>query len=184
MAPTGLANVVEYVVDRKFPRASWELLVDENDGFDVLEAANSFLERQYMDVCSDLVQHYNHAMEASKAEGRLGPYKVTMDPQSATPLMLITGANEGLSEISLESAGNFSSARANACVFLGRWQFEVVVRTPGLQQLGWCTINCPFTRENGVGDAPDSYAFDGKGLLQRVSQQCLMVRGARCNCAG
>jgi hypothetical protein len=32
------------------------------------------------------------------------------------------------------------------------------------QQIGWATIHCPFTAEEGVGDAPDSYAVDGKRL--------------------
>jgi hypothetical protein len=31
-----------------------------------------------------------------------------------------------------------------------------------VQQLGWCTLDCPFTNQDGVGDAPDSYAYDGK----------------------
>jgi hypothetical protein len=31
-----------------------------------------------------------------------------------------------------------------------------------LLQIGWATIHCPFTVEEGVGDAPDSYAIDGK----------------------
>lgn len=31
-------------------------------------------------------------------------------------------------------------------------------------QIGWATINCPFTAEEGVGDAPDSYAVDGKRI--------------------
>lgn len=31
-------------------------------------------------------------------------------------------------------------------------------------QIGWATIHCPFTAEEGVGDAPDSYAIDGKRL--------------------
>ena len=38
--------------------------------------------------------------------------------------------------------------------------------TDGVQQLGWCTIDCPFTHEEGVGDAPDSYAYDG-GRVKR-----------------
>jgi hypothetical protein len=38
------------------------------------------------------------------------------------------------------------------------------LHTAGIQQLGWCTISCPFTPEEGVGDAPDSYAYDGKRL--------------------
>ena len=62
----------------------------------------------------------------------------------------------------LESLSNFSSARANACVYAGRWMYEVCLGTSGIQQLGWVTLACPFTNEEGVGDAPNSYAYDGK----------------------
>ena len=36
-------------------------------------------------------------------------------------------------------------------------------------QIGWATIYCPFTAEEGVGDAPDSYAVDGKRLRLGVA---------------
>ncbi|KAK9062272.1 hypothetical protein SSX86_019458 [Deinandra increscens subsp. villosa] len=62
----------------------------------------------------------------------------------------------------VESHAVFSSARANACVWKGKWMYEVTLETAGLQQLGWATISCPFTEHTGVGDADDSYAFDGK----------------------
>uniref|UniRef100_A0A3Q2D8D4 Ring finger protein 123 n=1 Tax=Cyprinodon variegatus TaxID=28743 RepID=A0A3Q2D8D4_CYPVA len=28
-------------------------------------------------------------------------------------------------------------------------------------QIGWCTLSCRFNQEEGVGDTPDSYAYDG-----------------------
>ncbi|KAL2907202.1 E3 ubiquitin-protein ligase RKP [Bienertia sinuspersici] len=62
----------------------------------------------------------------------------------------------------LESLAIFSSARANACVWEGKWMYEVMLETAGIQQIGWATISCPFTDHMGVGDAEDSYAFDGK----------------------
>ncbi|KAE8696236.1 E3 ubiquitin-protein ligase RKP [Hibiscus syriacus] len=62
----------------------------------------------------------------------------------------------------LESLAVFSSARANACVWKGKWMYEVILETSGIQQLGWATISCPFTDHKGVGDADNSYAFDGR----------------------
>ncbi|MBA0869991.1 hypothetical protein Goshw_006199 [Gossypium schwendimanii] len=62
----------------------------------------------------------------------------------------------------LESLAVFSSARANAYVWKGKWMYEVILETSGIQQLGWATISCPFTDRKGVGDADDSYAFDGR----------------------
>lgn len=62
----------------------------------------------------------------------------------------------------VESLAMFSSARANACVWKGKWMYEVILETSGVQQLGWVTLSCPFTDQKGVGDADDSYAFDGR----------------------
>ncbi|XP_047325557.1 E3 ubiquitin-protein ligase RKP-like [Impatiens glandulifera] len=62
----------------------------------------------------------------------------------------------------LESTKMFSSARANACVWKGKWMYEVTLETAGIQQIGWTTLSCNFTDHKGVGDVDDSYAFDGK----------------------
>ncbi|GAB2279360.1 hypothetical protein Dimus_014002 [Dionaea muscipula] len=62
----------------------------------------------------------------------------------------------------VESLTIFSSARANVCVWKGKWMYEVILETAGIQQLGWATLSCPFTDRMGVGDAENSYAFDGK----------------------
>lgn len=42
---------------------------------------------------------------------------------------------------------------------------QVTLRSHGILQLGWCLRDTPFTVNNGVGDAPDSYAYDGAALL-------------------
>lgn len=39
--------------------------------------------------------------------------------------------------------------------------YEAVLGSSGLMQIGWCTTTCKFTREEGVGDTANSYAFDG-----------------------
>ncbi|XP_020257334.1 E3 ubiquitin-protein ligase RKP isoform X2 [Asparagus officinalis] len=62
----------------------------------------------------------------------------------------------------VESFAVFSSARFNACLWKGKWMYEVTLETSGVQQLGWATISCPFTDRKGVGDAENSYAFDGR----------------------
>ncbi|XP_075479160.1 E3 ubiquitin-protein ligase RKP-like [Primulina tabacum] len=62
----------------------------------------------------------------------------------------------------MESHALFSSARANACVWKGKWMYEVILETCGIQQLGWASSACPFTDHKGVGDGDDSYAYDGK----------------------
>jgi Kip1 ubiquitination-promoting complex protein 1 len=66
----------------------------------------------------------------------------------------------------VESSAPFSSARANACVWKGKWMYEVTLETSGVQQLGWATLSCPFTDQKGVGDADDSYSFDGRRVTK------------------
>uniref|UniRef100_A0A670ZD81 RING-type E3 ubiquitin transferase n=1 Tax=Pseudonaja textilis TaxID=8673 RepID=A0A670ZD81_PSETE len=56
---------------------------------------------------------------------------------------------------------NFGSIRATTCVYKGKWIYEVLISSQGLMQIGWCTLNCRFNQEEGVGDTPDSYAYDG-----------------------
>ena len=64
----------------------------------------------------------------------------------------------------VESWSNFGSARSPAAVTTGRWAYDVRLGSAGIQQLGWATARgaARFTNEEGVGDAPDSYAFDGR----------------------
>jgi Kip1 ubiquitination-promoting complex protein 1 len=51
--------------------------------------------------------------------------------------------------------------RADTGVFDGEYYFEVNLKTDGLMQIGFCTLQTPFTTSRGVGDDPTSYAFDG-----------------------
>jgi Kip1 ubiquitination-promoting complex protein 1 len=93
------------------------------------------------------------------AKGRLGPSTVRFDEASVSGQVKLSA--DGLV---VESLSNFSSARATVCVFAGKWMYEATIYTSGIQQIGWATLKCPFTSEEGVGDAPDSYAFDGKRM--------------------
>ncbi|XP_031385849.1 E3 ubiquitin-protein ligase RKP isoform X2 [Punica granatum] len=80
----------------------------------------------------------------------LDEYSICGDIRTVKPPLLV------------ESLAMFSSVRANACVWKGKWMYEVILETSGIQQLGWATLSCPFTDQKGVGDADDSYAFDGR----------------------
>lgn len=90
-----------------------------------------------------------------------GQRKVVLDDSS------ICGSFRNVRGPSLvESSAPFSSARANACVWKGKWMYEVTLETSGVQQLGWATLSCPFTDQKGVGDADDSYSFDGRRVTK------------------
>lgn len=90
-----------------------------------------------------------------------GPYVVTVEESSVCGEFQIIKP-----PLLVESHAVFSSARASACVWKGKWMYEVTLETAGLQQIGWATISCPFTEHTGVGDADDSYAFDGKRVIK------------------
>lgn len=72
-----------------------------------------------------------------------------------------------------ESWSNFSSARASKALRAGKWQYEVHLQTAGVQQLGFATAAAAFSSEDGVGDCPDSYAFDG-ARVRRWSVTCAL----------
>lgn len=91
------------------------------------------------------------------SSGRVGPDQVQICEE------LSNGHIRFLADdCDLESHSNFSSVRANACVFAGKWMYEVTLGSSGIQQLGWATHECRFTNEEGVGDSAQSYAYDGK----------------------
>ena len=89
--------------------------------------------------------------------GRLGPQRVQISEALSTGSIAFRSH-----DLDVESRSNFSSLRANVCVHAGRWMYEVTLGTSGIQQLGWATLDCAFTNEEGVGDSALSYAFDGK----------------------
>ncbi|KIY99145.1 hypothetical protein MNEG_8819 [Monoraphidium neglectum] len=114
----------------------------------------------------DALARQQRAGPGRGVRGRVGPPKVAVDLASATPFLTVSGPSDGtsLAPLSLESAQGFSSCRANTAVVSGKWQYEVILRSHGILQLGWCLRDTPFTINNGVGDAPDSYAYDGKRM--------------------
>uniref|UniRef100_A0A8C6NNE0 RING-type E3 ubiquitin transferase n=1 Tax=Nothobranchius furzeri TaxID=105023 RepID=A0A8C6NNE0_NOTFU len=95
--------------------------------------------------------------ENQPVEGRLGPQPVVLDHTSGFEGLLFV--DDDL--LGVIGHSNFSSIRATTCVYKGKWAYEVLISSQGLMQIGWCTLNCRFNQEEGVGDTPDSYAYDG-----------------------
>ncbi|TRY94563.1 hypothetical protein DNTS_024380 [Danionella cerebrum] len=90
-------------------------------------------------------------------DGCLGPSTVVLDHSSGFEGLLFV--DDDL--LGVIGHSNFSSIRATTCVYKGKWVYEVLISSQGLMQIGWCTLNCRFNQEEGVGDTPDSYAYDG-----------------------
>ncbi|XP_078517334.1 E3 ubiquitin-protein ligase RNF123 isoform X2 [Lissotriton helveticus] len=115
----------------------------------------------------NLQEHLEHLLEDEEpvtedskdeeGEGRLGPTTVVLDHTSGFEGLLLV--DDDL--LGVIGHSNFSSIRATTCVYKGKWLYEVLISSQGLMQIGWCTVNCRFNQEEGVGDTPDSYAYDG-----------------------
>lgn len=63
--------------------------------------------------------------------------------------------------LSLLSQSAFSTLKANSCVFAGRFMYEVQLKSKGVMQIGFCSSQCQFTQDTGVGDTKNSYGLDG-----------------------
>ncbi|XP_038627938.1 E3 ubiquitin-protein ligase RNF123 [Tachyglossus aculeatus] len=106
-----------------------------------------------------LLKEDNGAQERQEpvVEGRLGPSTVVLDHTSGFEGLLLV--DDDL--LGVIGHSNFGSIRATTCVYKGKWIYEVLISSQGLMQIGWCTLNCRFNQEEGVGDTPNSYAYDG-----------------------
>uniref|UniRef100_A0A673K4B7 E3 ubiquitin-protein ligase RNF123 n=1 Tax=Sinocyclocheilus rhinocerous TaxID=307959 RepID=A0A673K4B7_9TELE len=105
----------------------------------------------------DLGAHLEKLLAEDNIEGCLGPSTVVLDHSSGFEGLLFV--DDDL--LGVIGHSNFSSIRATTCVYKGKWVYEVLISSQGLMQIGWCTLNCRFNQEEGVGDTPDSYAYDG-----------------------
>ncbi|KAI1287430.1 putative E3 ubiquitin-protein ligase [Halotydeus destructor] len=88
--------------------------------------------------------------------GRLGPVQAMFDVSTNIGSLIIDCDRLGIS-----SHSGFSSIKASVGVFKGKWQYEVMLNTKGVMQVGWATQKCRFSQEKGVGDTEDSYSYDG-----------------------
>ena len=95
--------------------------------------------------------------ERCKVVGRVGPKEVELDTKSCYGDLHYHSRKL----IDVEAVSGFVSVRANTGVFAGRYFYEVQLKSDGLMQIGWATLQTPFNSQRGVGDDPTSYAFDG-----------------------
>ncbi|XP_053618307.1 E3 ubiquitin-protein ligase RNF123-like isoform X2 [Plodia interpunctella] len=100
--------------------------------------------------------------ETDDRPGRVGPKIVVFDATTGTGRLVLVGDER----VSVQGLSSFATIRATACVFAGRWMYEVQLGTKGIMQIGWCTAHCMFSMDTGVGDTSNSYAYDG-GRVRR-----------------
>lgn len=78
--------------------------------------------------------------------GRIGPKLVRFDVATHHGLFIVSP-----DRLSVNSQSNFSTIRANAALYSGKWMYEVQLGSKGVMQIGWGTARCKFSQESGVG---------------------------------
>lgn len=150
-----LQRTLNYILDANSNSLALPSLT-QNGALEI-DAIAWYLQQRLDVLCSEGQKEGDLCQEDLLAAGKVGPSVVQMQTASASGEISFDDPC-----LVLESLSNFSSARANSCAVKGRWMYEATLSTAGIQQLGWATLQCPFTNEEGVGDALDSYAIDGK----------------------
>lgn len=116
-----------------------------------LEAANNFLDGK--------LENFSEPDDDTE-NGVICPGKmVVWDTESTDNLSNLVKISKD--RLSLISQSAFSTLKANACVFAGRFMYEVQLKSKGVMQIGFCSAQCRFTQDTGVGDTKSSYGLDG-----------------------
>ncbi|XP_020709674.2 E3 ubiquitin-protein ligase RNF123-like isoform X2 [Athalia rosae] len=117
---------------------------------------------QYLGMANDymktvLTEHVNPPSNTEdNRHGRIGPKFARFDVFTHHGQFILSP-----DRLSLNSQSNFSTMRANVAVFGGKWIYEIQLGSKGIMQVGWGTAQCKFSPVSGVGDTPNSYAYDG-----------------------
>jgi hypothetical protein len=122
----------------------------------------SLLERQISAVKRMHDWHAAVESESGLPLSRRGPRIVRIDKQ------VVFGGHMKMCSrgLQLESHSNFVTARSRSGFVHGCWVYEVVVHTGGHIHVGWVTSQCHLSEITGVGDTPQSVAFDGQRALK------------------
>ena len=104
---------------------------------------------------------------AEATESRRGDASVRLDRRDVT---VSAPCKVGL--LPVGNAYEFTTTTGTASATRGKWQYEVTLYTAGLLQVGWATYSSLWSKEYGVGDNINTYAFDGHRVKKwNVSQQ-------------
>lgn len=133
---------------------------DESDFSRCLDLANDFLDRKLENVVDD---------DESPITGLIcNSRQVVWDIEGTDNISNLVKVSKD--RLSLLSQTAFSTNRANACVYSGKFMYEVQLKSKGVMQIGFCSAQCSFTQDTGVGDTKQSYGLDGsKKRLWHVS---------------
>lgn len=134
---------------------------ETSDYLRCLELANEFLDRKLRNVADDDDEPIDGLISNAKNH-------VVWDIEGTDIHTNLVKVSKD--RLSLLSQSAFSTIRANACVYSGKFMYEVQLKSKGVMQIGFCSAQCTFTQDTGVGDTKNSYGLDGsKKRLWHVS---------------
>ena len=124
---------------------------DKNDFSSCLNAVNDFLDEK-----SKNFEEPDDELESKMiCPGNV----VVWDTESTDNLSNLVKISKD--RLSLLSQSAFSTLKANATCFAGKFMYEVQLKSKGVMQIGYCSSQCRFTQDTGVGDTKHSYGLDG-----------------------
>lgn len=125
---------------------------DETVDFEsCLDVTNSFLDEKLDNFKEISDENDNQTICPSKM--------VVWDTESTDNLSNLVKISKD--RLTLLSQSAFSTLKANCCIFAGKFMYEVQLKSKGVMQLGFCSSQCRFTQDTGVGDTKHSYGLDG-----------------------
>nr|CAD7194583.1 unnamed protein product [Timema douglasi] len=146
-------DIIKHIFGPDFHKPNHQTMFQNEPKSGLLENVHHWVDQllQDMGVSSD-----KDPWVADLREGRIGPAVVHFDTATHVGLFVV-----GSDRLSVNSQSNFSTIRANVCLYGGKWQYEIQLGSKGVMQLGWATSSCKFSQEIGVGDTVSSFAYDG-----------------------
>lgn len=124
---------------------------EATDFMSCLDVANSFLD----ETLENFREHEDGNENQMICPGKI----VVWDTDSTDNLSNLVKLSKD--RLSLTSQSAFSTLKANATVFAGKFMYEVQLKSKGVMQIGYCSSQCRFTQDTGVGDTKNSYGLDG-----------------------
>lgn len=91
-------------------------------------------------------------------DGRIGAKTVVFDIYETDQVNVVKVSKD---KLTVTSQSAFASLKANCCIYKGKYMYEVQLKSKGVMQIGFCSSECKFSADSGVGDTRYSYGLDG-----------------------
>ncbi|KAL7041272.1 hypothetical protein ACKWTF_000697 [Chironomus riparius] len=125
---------------------------DGKDFMSCIEAANKHLDQK--------LESFNEKVDEARDTEVIALSKtIVWDVESTENVSNLVKMSKD--RLSITSKSAFSTLKCNSCVIAGRYMYEVQLKSKGVMQIGFCSSQCKFTQDTGVGDTKYSYGLDG-----------------------